>query len=277
VERDARHISSPRRPTVQIAETDAFPSLHVQHTLGRTLDLTLSYSKRVDRPQLNDLRPYPLVQDIFTIKLGNPRLRDQSTDAYEINLHYRRGKVDAGVIVYDRETSRLWTEAFTVIPATTIFTASVINSGHSSDRGAEFDLSTPVVRRLKLLASVNLFDQRIPAGTTASTRTAETFRYSTNGTLEWDGPEHGKIPGDVAQLQWTYTSPWRQFQIYYLARSQLSLAYTHSFSPTVSLTATAEYWTLNKHQLVAPLVQEYYSARYPTQFNLRLLKTFGKR
>ncbi len=277
VERDSRRISSPGRPTIEIAETDAFPSLHVQHTLGRTLDLTLSYSKRVDRPQLNDLRPYPLVQDIFTIKLGNPRLRDQSTDAYEINFHYHLRKVDAGVIVYDRETSRLWSEAFTVIPGTSIFTASTINSGHSTDRGAEFDVGTPLVRRVKLLASVNLFDQRIPAGTTVSTKSAETFRYTTNGTLEWDGPERGKIPGDVAQLQWIYNSPWRQFQIYYLAWNQLSLAYTHSFSQTLSLTATATYNALNQHRLVAPLVQEYYSARYPTRFNLRLLKTFGKR
>jgi outer membrane receptor for ferrienterochelin and colicin len=276
VERDARQILSPGRPTVEITETDAFPTLHVQHALGRTVDLSLSYSKRVDRPQLNDLRPYPLVQDIFTIKLGNPLLKDQSTDSYEINLHYHLRKIDAGVIVYDRETSRLWTQTFTVIPGTSIFTAAAINSGHSSDRGAEFDLGTPVVRRVKVLASLNLFDQRIPAGTTANTQSAETFRYTTNGTLEWDGPERGNIPGDVAQLQWTYTSPWRQFQIYYLARNQLSFAYTHSFSRTVSLTVTAEYWTLNKHQLVAPLVQEYYSARYPTQFNLRLLKTFGK-
>jgi ferric enterobactin receptor len=130
---------------------------------------------------------------------------------------------------------------------------------------------------VKLLASVNLFDQRIPAGTTASTKSAETFRYTTNGTLEWDGPDRRKIPGDVVQLQWLYTSPWRQFQIYYLARTHLSLGYTHSFSRTVSLSASGGYWTLNKHQLVAPLVQEYYSARYPTQLSVRLLKTFGKR
>jgi hypothetical protein len=114
----------------------------------------------------------------------------------------------------------------------------------------------------------------MPAGIGAGNESV--FRYTTNGTLEWDGPDHGKTPGDVAQLQWVYNSPWRQFQLHYLRRNQLSFAYTHSFSHTLSLSATATYFSLNKHELLAPLVQEYYSAHYPAMFNLRLLKTFGK-
>ena len=49
--------------------------------------------------------------------------------------------------------------------------------------------------------------------------------------------EHGKRPGDIAQLQWIYNSPWRQFQLHYLQWNQLTLSYTHSFSRTVSLTS----------------------------------------
>lgn len=275
VERDSRRISSAGRPTVAIARTGIFPTLHVDHPLGKTLNLTLSYSKRVDRPQLNELRPYPLVQDLLTIKLGNPHLKDQSTDAYEINLHYHLKKVDAGVIIYDRETRHMWNQAYSVIPGTNVLTSLTINSGHSRDRGAQFDLTTPVIRRVKLTASLNLFDQRMPAGAVNGETSAAMFRYTTNGTLEWDGPEHGKIPGDVAQLQWIYNSPWRQFQVRYLEWNQLTLSYTHSFSRTLSLTGTATYYSLNRHRLAAPTVQEYYSARYPTRLNIKLLKTFG--
>jgi hypothetical protein len=56
----------------------------------------------------------------------------------------------------------------------------------------------------------------------------------------------------------------------------LSLSYTHSFSRTVSLTGTADYQGLNRHRLIAPLVQEFYSQRTPLVFKLKLLKTFGK-
>jgi hypothetical protein len=274
IERDSRHISSPGRPEVRIDRTDLFPTFHLDHPLSKALDLTFSYSKRIDRPPLNDLRPYPLVQDVFAIKTGNPRLKDQSTDAYEVNLHYHRGKVDAGVIVYDRETSNLWSQAFSVIDDVIVTTA--VNSGHSRDRGAEFDLSTPIVGRVKLTASLNLFDQRMPFEGANGRTSEDTFRYTTNGTLEWNGPDRGKVPGDLAQLQWIYNSPWRQFELHYLAWNQLTLGYTHSFSRTVSLTGTATYYALNRHRLLAPLTQEFYSAHYPMRVDIKLLKTFGK-
>jgi outer membrane receptor protein involved in Fe transport len=272
IERNSRHITSPGERDLRITHTDLFPTLHIDRSLTKAVDLTLSYSKRIDRPQLNDLRPYSIVQDVLTLKTGNPRLKDQSTDSYEINLHYRRKKLDAGLIIYDRETSHLRSQSYSVVNEINVFT--FVNSGHSRDRGAEFDISTPVVRHVKLMASVNLFDQRMPADT-PSVGMREMFRYTANGTLEWDGPDRGKTPGDVAQLQWIYNSPWRQFQLHYPEWNQLSLSYTHSFSRAVSLTGTANYNAPNRHSLLAPLVQEYYSARSPAEFKIKLSKTFG--
>ena len=160
LERGSRHISSPGQADIDIRRTDVFPTLHIDRSLSKTLDLTFSYSKRIDRPHLNDLRPYPLVQDVLTIKQGNPRLKNQATDSYEVNFHYRRNKLDVGVIVYDRETSRLWSPVYTVVNGVNVFT--IVNAGRSRDRGAEFDVSTPVVERVKFNASMNLFDQRVP-------------------------------------------------------------------------------------------------------------------
>jgi outer membrane receptor protein involved in Fe transport len=226
VERDSLRITSRGHPDVSIDRTDLFPTLHIDRPLGKTVNLTLSYSKRIDRPQLNDLRPYAIVQDVLTKKLGNPHLRDQSTDSYEVNLHYHHKKVDAGVILYDRETSRLWSSDYTVVDGVTVFTT--INAGRSRDRGAEIDVSTPIVKRVKLNASINLFDQRVPIRLADRTASDERFRYTTNATLEWDGPDRGKTPGDVAQLQWIFYSPARQYQISFPASHWFSLSYTHS-------------------------------------------------
>ncbi|HVI05867.1 MAG TPA: outer membrane beta-barrel family protein, partial [Sphingomicrobium sp.] len=274
VEHDARHISSPGHPDIDIARTDVFPTLHIERPLTKKLDLTLSYSKRIDRPPVDWLRPFRQVESVLTIAEGNPRLRDQSTDAYELNLHYHRNKVDAGVIFYDRETTGLWSSAYSVVNGVNIYTW--VNAGHRSDRGAEFDVGMPIIRHVKANASLNLFDERAPIDTTAGAAVQETFRFSTNATLEWDGPGQGKIPGDVAQLQWIYNSPWRQFQFRYFTWNWLSFAYTHSFSPTLSLTATTNYSSANRHRLLAPLVQEYFTQRSPLEFKLKLLKSFGK-
>lgn len=273
VERNSRRISTPGLPDVRIDRTNAFPTLHIEHQLTKTLDLTLSYSERIDRAPEDWLRPFRQVEDVLSIVQGNPSLRDQSTDSYEINLHYRRNKIDAGVIVYARETSRLWNQSYSVIDGVNLFT--YVNAGHSVDRGAELDLSSPIVDRFKVNASVNLFDQLIPLDLTG-TNYDERLRYTLNTTLEWDGPQHGKIPGDVAQWQWIYNSPARQFQISQFAWNWLSASYSHSFNRTVSLTATMNYATINGHRLMAPLVQELYRKREPAEFKIKVLKTFGE-
>jgi outer membrane receptor protein involved in Fe transport len=275
VERNSRRISSQGQPDVRIARTDVFPTLHIDHRLGKNLDLTLSYSKRIDRPQLNDLRPYGIVQDVLTIKQGNPRLRNQSTDSYEINLHHHRGKLDAGLIAYDRETRDVWSNSYFVNPAgVTVFT--LVNAGCIRDRGAQVDISTPVVKRVKLNATLNLFEERAPIGVTAGAGSEDVFRYTTNSTLEWNGPDRGRIPGDVAQLQWGFNSSSRQVQFRYFPSSFLSLSYTHGFSRTLSLTGSMSRLSRIRHDLVAPLVQEDYAEHRQPEFKLKLLKTFGK-
>lgn len=274
VESDARHITTPGLPEVRIARTDVFPTLHVDRPLSKSVDLTLSYSKRIDRPQLNDLRPYRLVQDVDTIRQGNPHLQNQATDSYELNLHFHNKKVDAGLIVYDRETSRVWSDDYSVVNGASIFT--VVNAGWRSDRGAEIDLSSPIVDHLKVNASVNLFDERAPIDPFAGSPAADTFRYVTNSTLEWDGPDRGNRPGDVAQLQWGYDSPSTQFQFHYFGSYFLNLAYTHSFTRTLSLTGSIAHLSHIRHRLIAPLVQEYYDQRSPFEFKLKLLRSFGK-
>ena len=273
VERNGRRISTRGLPDVRIDRTNGFPTLHIEHRLTKTLDLTLSYSKRIDRAPEDWLRPFRQVEDVLSIVQGNPNLRDQSTDSYEINLHYHRNKIDAGVIIYDRETSRLWNQSYSVVDGVNLRT--FVNAGHSIDRGAELDLSSPIVDRFKVSASVNLFDQRVPLDLTGTTYD-ERLRYTANTTLEWDGPLRGKIPGDVAQLQWIYNSPARQFQISQLAWNWLSASYSHNFSRTVSLTATMSYATASSHRLLAPLVQEFYRKREPAEFKIKVLKAFGK-
>lgn len=275
VERNSKHISSPGLPDVRTEHDNLFPTIHVQHALSKALNLTLSYSKRIDRAPVQSLRPYSTVENVITLVQGNPNLRDQSIDAYEINLHYHRNKMDAGLIVYDRETSGLWMQSYTVNPAgVSIYT--MVNAGHRRDRGAEFDVSTPIVGRLKANMSINLFDERGPVGTLGARQMREILRYTSNGTIEWDGPDKGKRPGDVAQLQWTYNGPERDFQFEAFAWEKLTISYTHSFSRTLSLSGTFNYLGPYRHRLDAPQVQELYDEHPPLEFKLKLLKTFDK-
>ena len=277
MERMTRDLSTPGSAAVRTARTNLFPTFHLDHPLSKALTLSLSYSKRIDRADVENLRPYLVVNGLQSASLGNPALLDQSTDAFEANLRYHRRKLDAGVTLYDRETSRFWGTAY-ALNAAGIAVGTMFNTGHHSDRGAQLDLSTPLFRRVKANASLNLFDSRSPVDFGAGAKSYETFRYSGNATLEWDGPQHGARPGDILQVQATYDSPTRLFQTRWEARYRLNITYTHSLGKSLAVTASMENFGQPRFRrwLDAPLVQEF-SIRHESQplFRLKLVKTFG--
>lgn len=273
-----RTVSSPGRQPSTLKRGYLSPTLHIEHPLTKTLNMTLSYSRRVVQPTYEDIAPYPIVIGPLAIMQGNPKLRAEKTDAYELNLHYSRKSLEVGLILYDRETDDLRSYVYTVNDeGLNVYTP--FNVGQKSDRGAELDVSTPLFRRVKGTASINLFSQAVPIDPSSGRDEDTMFRYTGNATVEWHGKERGKTPGDVGSVQLTYESPSREFQFHRKGYVNLSLAYTRNFSPTLSVTGNVTgLGTLHRrHRLIAPLVQENYDRREGPEFKLKLVKTLGKK
>jgi len=272
------NIFTPELPTVKRNKATVFPTFHLEHPLSKTVTMTLSYSKRIERPGADMLQPYRVNSGPLYISVGNPDLRDQTTDAYELNLHYRRKSLDAGVIVYHRRTKGLWEGSYSV-DEDGAYLATTVNAGRKIDSGAQVDVTSPLLKRVKGMASVNLFYSRTPVDPLISDEDFETFRYTGNATIEWHGPERKNRPGDSAQMQLTYESPSRSYQVRRESNFSLNFSWTHSFSKTLSLTTS-----LNglgsmhyRHRLIAPLALEDYDKREnQRELKLKLVKTLGK-
>lgn len=277
IERLDRTVSRPGSAPIRVVRTDAFPTFHLQKPLTKTLNMTLSYSKRIDRPGDEYLRPYPIITGALSVSAGNPYLRDQSMGAYELNLHYHRKKLDGGIILYDRETDDLWSVTYSVRPDGSTFT-NWVNAGRKSDRGAQIDVSTPLLRRLKAMASVNLFASRVPINGLIGFSSYESFRYTGNATLELTGRERRDRPGDVGQLQLQYQSRSRAFETRSAASYSLNASWTHSLTRSLSLTATVNRLgpNRNRYEVSAPLIQSRTVSHFPgPEFKMKLAKTFG--
>lgn len=61
-----------------------FPTLFVNHTINDNNSVRYSYSKRVDRPNYQQLNPFLFFIDPYTYQIGNPFLNPQFTDSYEV-------------------------------------------------------------------------------------------------------------------------------------------------------------------------------------------------
>ncbi len=67
-----------------------FPSAFINHSLSAKHNIGLSYSRRIDRPGYGNLNPFVYYLDQFTYSQGNPFLKPQYTNNYELKYTYNK-------------------------------------------------------------------------------------------------------------------------------------------------------------------------------------------
>lgn len=70
--------------------TDLFPSAFVNQTINPKNEVSLSYSRRIDRPNYDNLNPFVYYLDQYTYSKGNPFLNPQYTNSFEFNYTYNK-------------------------------------------------------------------------------------------------------------------------------------------------------------------------------------------
>ena len=66
-----------------------FPTAFVSYKLNEKNMFALSYSKRINRPDYQSLNPFETIYDIYTSEKGNPYLRPQYTNNFEMKYTYK--------------------------------------------------------------------------------------------------------------------------------------------------------------------------------------------
>lgn len=66
--------------------TDFFPSLHLMYDLGKGMEVSSGYSRRIQRPDYWQLIPIKVYASPFLYKTGNSSLQPAYSDAYDVNI-----------------------------------------------------------------------------------------------------------------------------------------------------------------------------------------------
>jgi outer membrane receptor protein involved in Fe transport len=72
--------------------TNLFPSAFISYAINKTNSLTVSYSRRITRPNYQDLNPFTFFLDSLSYRQGNPFLLPQFTHNMELT-HAFKGKI----------------------------------------------------------------------------------------------------------------------------------------------------------------------------------------
>lgn len=84
-----------------------YPSAHIKKPLSKTQELSLSYSRRVNRPHKNSVNPFPKFTDPYNLRRGNPYLNPEFINSVELGYMSYSKKLTVTSSVYYRYLTNL--------------------------------------------------------------------------------------------------------------------------------------------------------------------------
>lgn len=145
--------------------TQPFPSVRLAYKINDQNKISLFYNRRVDRPNEGDIRIFPKYDDAEIIKVGNPALRPQFTNTYEVGYKTNLKKGYFYTALYHRSTFGTITRIATQVPPGTLIYTVFQNAGHSSNTGIEMVLQHEFSKKISFNTNVNIYRNIIDAFT----------------------------------------------------------------------------------------------------------------
>lgn len=153
-----RSISSVGVPTPhKFNQYDFFPTLHFSQKFKNDFELQASYSRRLNRPDANNLEPFKSYMDQYNIRVGNPDLKPEYTGSYDLTILKRINKSFLSLESYYRNTQGLITRIQT-LGADGIMVNTMANLNNDYSLGAEFMANIELKPGFRIIGSATLYN-----------------------------------------------------------------------------------------------------------------------
>jgi outer membrane receptor protein involved in Fe transport len=131
-----------------------FPSVYLLKSITPTNEIQASYSRRINRPNIFQLNPFTDYSDPQNLRKGNPNLKPEYINAFELSYNkYFPSLLATGTVFY-RRINDVINRVFTIIDSTTSIT-SFDNISNSSSYGLEFILGGSITKWWMLNGSIS--------------------------------------------------------------------------------------------------------------------------
>lgn len=139
-----------------------FPTMHLSYKFSETDQVQLNYSKRIRRPEGDDLNPFPEYQDPKNIRAGNPNLLPEFYHSIEFGYQKQFEHISFIPSIYYRYTNNKFTSVIKPLNDS-VFLTTMQNLSSDQSAGLEFILSASYNGTLSSNLSANVFYSEIDA------------------------------------------------------------------------------------------------------------------
>ncbi|MGH7451256.1 MAG: TonB-dependent receptor domain-containing protein, partial [bacterium] len=150
----------PTRRDFTIGRWDYFPTLHLSHEFSAGQQAMASYTRRIERPDGGELEPYQTWIDAYNVRAGNPALKPEYIDSYELGYQTNIGESRLSAEAYYRKTHNRIEDVRSVYDDN-ITLHSVENIGKDFAFGSELALNVDFGKKWNANLTGNLYHYRI--------------------------------------------------------------------------------------------------------------------
>ena len=137
-----------------------YPDLHVVRVLTKASTLTFGASRRITRPDPENLNPFVYREYSPNLRSGNPLLRPQLTQSLELGYQSDRSGSSVGVTAYYRANRGSVTDVTTALDGGLALTVPV-NFSRDTASGLEIAADGTLARKLAYSLSADLFRNQV--------------------------------------------------------------------------------------------------------------------
>ena len=182
-------LKAPSDSTYYTDYFEVYPSLHLNYKIDETSSIMASYSRRVNRPSFYALNPFPQYSDPYNLRMGNPFLRPEFINSFELGYQkFSKGTTFTSSL-YAKDVNDLQ-RRFVEVDSNNVTTVTRRNLSGSLDLGFEFMISKQVNKTFNFVLSTNVFHSKMDASNLTSDFDESTFGMRSSFNLGWKKNDH---------------------------------------------------------------------------------------
>lgn len=215
----------------------AYPSLNLDRDLSDQSKLSISLSRRINRPDPQALNPFSDHQDIHNLRAGNPDLLPQDTWSYQAGYAFDGKGYGYGVTGYYRFNRDSVTDVTQVVSADVLLITKA-NLPKSRSGGLEFAANGHITPKLSFRLSGDAFYSQIDYSQISGETFGAAGLRSTVGLNAKASLDYKPTAADTTQISFSRSDRRLTPQGYVGAIDLVNLGYRRQVSPDLAAVAT---------------------------------------
>jgi outer membrane receptor protein involved in Fe transport len=140
-----------------IRKADWFPALHLNFRLFEADELSFAGSRRINRPQTQNMAPFLYRRHHEVYEVGDPALEPEYLTNFELSYLKRAGNQNLRLTGFYRATDNAIFRVYTHYPEENILIRSFTNAGKSTAAGAELSTNILIGSIARIFAGGSLY------------------------------------------------------------------------------------------------------------------------